>query len=132
MKHPQEKDELRARFTAFLTTMVKRAKLDYLDKLNALPETVSLSNLPDLEDPNAEIQTAISQTEFEFEAERLAQAFATLPLMRRRILQMLFVEGLNPSEIAAQLNCSVGHVYNQRSLALKKLRAILEGGEKFE
>ena len=46
---------------------------------------------------------------------------------------MLFVEEKMPYEIARELNCSVQHVYNQKSLALKKLRLALEkGGEYLE
>ena len=33
-------------------------------------------------------------------------AFSSLPLMRQRILIMLFVEELTPSEIARKMNCS--------------------------
>ena len=60
-----------------------------------------------------------------FEEEKLSEAFRTLPLMKRRILTMLFVEQLSPREIASHLNCSVQYVYNQRSLALKSLRRII-------
>ena len=129
MDHPQERDELRARFTAFLQIMVKRAKLDYLAKTKNRPKIVSLEELPDIVDPKSEITFSGEQKDFEFEEERLAQAFATLPLMRRTVLKLLFVDELSPQEIAAKLHCSVGHVYNQRSLALKRLRLLLNGGD---
>ena len=68
--------------------------------------------------------------DFDFEEERLANAFSQLPLMRQKILIMLFAEELAPKEIARRMNCSVNHVYNQRSLAIKRLRQLLEeGGE---
>ena len=129
MDHPQERDELRARFTAFLQIMVRRSRLNYLAKMKNRPETVSLEELPDIVDPTSEIRLSGDQKDFEFEEERLAQAFATLPLMRRTILKLLFVDELSPQEIAAKLHCSVGHVYNQRSLALKRLRLLLEGSD---
>ena len=130
MDHPQESDELRARFTAFLQIMVKRARLNYLARQKTRPETVSLDELPEMEDPSSEIKISGNSGDFEFEEERLAQAFATLPLMRRMILKLLFVDELTPQEIAGRMHCSVGHVYNQRSLALKRLRKLLEGGDK--
>ena len=68
------------------------------------------------------LSAGVSPDSFDFEEQRLAEAFRELPLMRRRILEMLFVEDLTPSEIAAKLHCSVQHVYNQRSLAIKRLR----------
>ena len=51
---------------------------------------------------------------FAFEEERLADAFANLPIKRQRILTMLFVEERKPEEIAKELNCSPQHVYDQR------------------
>ena len=42
---------------------------------------------------------------------------------------MLFVLEMEPEEIARELGCTVQNVYNQRSLALKRLRKALEGGE---
>jgi sigma-70, region 4 len=69
-----------------------------------------------------QLSAGVSPDSFDFEEQRLAEAFRELPLMRRRILEMLFVEELTPSEIAAKLHCSVQHVYNQRSLAIKRLR----------
>ena len=67
-----------------------------------------------------------SQEAFEFEEEKLANAFAHLSLMRREILTLLFVQEMKPSDIADMLHCSVQYVYNQKSLALKKLRQLLK------
>lgn len=67
-------------------------------------------------------QTVSVANGFDFMESRLADAFRELPLMRRRILEMLFVEERSPVEIAAKLHCTVQHVYNQRSLAIKRLR----------
>lgn len=133
MNHLDEKnadEKLRAEFTRFLEVMVQRAKLNYLAKYKTKVDYISLEEVPEQAQPSDEIHLPHSQTEFEFEEERLANAFSTLPLMRRKILQLLFVEELTPQEIAQRMNCSVGHVYNQRSLALKKLRILLEDGEK--
>ena len=63
-----------------------------------------------------------SRTDFEFEETRLAQAFAELPLMRREVLRLLFVEMRDPAEISEILHCSVNYVHLQKSRALKRLR----------
>ena len=127
-----EKDELRARFTVWLNTTVYRAKLKYLRKTERNREVVSIDDLPEhmLEWQETGFENSLSSgNDFDFEEEKLATAFAELPLMRKEILRLLFVEELEPGEIAEHLNCSVQHVYNQRSLAIKKLRGILaEGG----
>lgn len=130
MVQSYERDELRGRFTRFMEVMVKRARLNYLEKMRRQPITVPLDDVPEtlLADDTA-FPTDISGN-FDFEEERLANAFSQLPLMRQRILIMLFAEDLTPKEIARRMNCSVNHVYNQRSLAIKRLRQLLEeGGE---
>ncbi len=129
-----ERDELRARFTVWLDTVVYRAKLKYLRRQEKEPDVVSIDDVPEryLEwyEQGYTLQ-GVRQADFEFEEEKLAHAFSQLPLMRKEVLRLLFVEEKEPAEIAARLNCSVQHVYNQRSLALKKLRQLLEeGGDK--
>ena len=122
-------DELRARFTAFLEILIKRARINFLKKHQRPLCEVSLSSIPeDLLTANVPLPLK-QETDFEFEEERLAYAFAKLPLMKREILTMLFVHQMKPSEIAKKMNCSVGHVYNQRSQAICRLRSELSGND---
>lgn len=135
MNHQQENaDVLRARFTKWLDIVIYRAKLKYLRKNEAKLETVSFEELPEHSQPvyEGDLQQVASKTDFDFEEERLANAFAKLPIKRRQILTKLFVEEKKPEEIARELNCSAQHVYDQRYQALKKLRIELEkdGDEK--
>lgn len=137
MNHRQDsaRDELRARFTKWLDTLVYRAKLNYIYKDRKKVETVPIEEVeeeclscPGFED---ECIRGLSGTDgIWFEEEELEKAFKVLSPARQQILLMLFVEDKKPCEIARELNCSVQHVYNQRSLALKKLRQALgKGGE---
>lgn len=132
MSHQQkmEKDELRARFTKWLETTVYRARLKYLERQKQKIETVSLEELPENMLPVSDklFYDEVSQSAFDFEEERLARAFANLPMKRQQILTMLFVEERKPEEIAKILNCSPQHVYDQRYQALKKLRMALSKG----
>ena len=128
-----EKDELRARFTKWLETTVYRARIDYIRKNKKGCETISLEELSEnLLVANRERdmfgQVGTDKNAFDFEEERLAEAFRELPLVRQHILTMLFVEEMKSDEIAQLLHCTTQHVYNQRSLALKKLRAVLGKG----
>ena len=136
MNHQETQgDELRARFTRWLETTVYRARIDYIRKNAQKLKTVSIEEIPEeslmADDGEDDWIDAVSgKNAFEFEEEKLAKTFAKLPLMRQRILTMLFVEEKKPEEIASELHCSVQHVYNQRSLALKRLRGSLgEGGD---
>lgn len=123
-----ERDELRGRFTRFMEVCVQNARSNYCTKLSRQLPTISIEDVPErflMEERSLECE---DEKEFDFEEEKLAIAFQTLPLMRRRILTMLFVEQLPPQAIAARLNCSVQYVYNQRSLAIKTLRRIIANG----
>ena len=109
------KDELRGRFTRWIVITAQNAQKNYLRTEGKRPKTISID----------EIELPITDTvsgSFDFAEQQLADAFRELPLMRRRILELLFVDELSPAEIAQKLHCSVQHVYNQRSLAIKRLR----------
>lgn len=126
-------DVLRGRFTNWLDVLIYRAKLKYIRKLSQKVETVSLDELIDSGFQPADpipVEACVFEEKhaFEFEEERLARAFCNLPIKRQKILEMLFVDQMKPEEIAKELNCTVQHVYNRRSSALKTLRlALLEG-----
>ena len=77
-------------------------------------------------------EQALQSDSFDFEEQRLADALTSLPDQKRQILTMLYVLEMKPEEIAAKLNCTIQNVYNQRSLTLKRLRAVLGGGEGHE
>lgn len=134
MSHQQntERDELRARFTKWMEKTVYRAKLKYLERQKRWIETVPIEKVPEenLGVYDLPLYGEDAASAFDFEEERLAEAFAKLPIKRRQILEMLFVEERKPEEIAKLLNCSAQHVYDQRYQALKKLRAMLwKGGD---
>ena len=68
--------------------------------------------------------------DFNFEEERLATAYAELPLMRQQILKLLYVDELTVGEIAKRLNCSAQYVSDQKQKGLKHLRKKMsEGGD---
>lgn len=127
-------DVLRGRFTNWLDVLIYRAKLKYIRKLSQNVETISLDELIDSGfqpiDP-VPVDACISSKKhtFEFEEEKLAKAFCDLPIKRQKILEMLFVDQMKPEEIAKELNCTVQHVYNRRSSALKTLRLALQEGD---
>lgn len=140
MNHQEksERDELRARFTGWLEVTLYRAKLNYVKRLEREKSIVYVDVFPEelwvSENPERNwIQGITEPGAFQFEEERLEKAFHTLSEQRREILAMLFVEERTPKEIASQMDCSLQHVYKQRSQALKQLKQMLEkGGEENE
>lgn len=138
MDHRQEypeRDELRAKFTRWLETVIKRAKIDYLRKYENRPETISYEDIPekeliDLAQRELWPSSTRMQTPYDFEEERLTKAFMELPLKRRQVMELLFLADLSETETAKRLNCSLQYVRNQRYIALKKLRSrLMEGGD---
>ena len=133
-KFADERDELRAEFTVWLDTLIRRAKLDYLRK-NTIPiDVVSLEDLHEDNYPVVEDEwmnhILLQEDDFNFEQERLANAYAQLPLLRKQILKLLFVRDLKVKEIAKMLNCSPNFVSDQKRRALEALRRKLdEGGD---
>lgn len=90
--------------------------------------TVLLEDLPEGQFTQA-ADVKDRKASFDFEEERLAKAFSNLPPMKKQVLTMLFVLEKQPDEIAKELGCTVQNIYNQRSLALARLRTALKGGE---
>ena len=130
-----DRDELRAEFTVWLDTLIRRAKLDYLRKTAVPVEVVSIEELHDENMPISEDEwmrhLLLQEDDFVFEEERLAKAYAELPLLRKRILKLLYVDGLEIKEIARMLNCSAQYVSNQKHKGIKHLRKrMTEGGDK--
>ena len=123
------------RFTAYMELIVTHAGIDYVRcqafrKLEiALGLTVTNDNVDFDEIPINSHEFDFD--EFDFEEKRLADAFFQLSHLRKRIITLLYVEGLSPQETAERLNCSVDYVYKQKHRALKKLRdQLMNGGEK--
>ena len=123
----QETDKLRARFTVWLKTVLQRERINYLLSERRNPHTISLEAIgegslvtePEFSDPD----------DFVFENEKLQVAFMRLSSSQKNVLVMLFVEGLEPEEAAQKVGCTVQHIYNVRSKALKALRGDLAGGD---
>ena len=131
-----ERDILRARFTLWLDTTLARAsakcRAQMNDKFSENMEIVSMDAFPadyfpDPHNPYSNVE--IGTPDFDFAEERLANAFSELPLMRREVLRLLFVEMKTPREIAAIMHCSEEYVRLQKNRAISKLRKMLEEGD---
>ena len=120
-------DALRGRFTAWMKVVVKRAKIDYIRKLNRQPKSVSIDTIAEDEictylELNTDKEISDS---FEFDDENVVAAFFALSLPRQKILTLMFVQGKTAEEVAELLGCSVKSVFNEKSIALNKLREYL-------
>ena len=125
-----ESNVLRARFTIWLEKLIKNARINYFEEYKKEIITISIDDLLEDEIPVGceDIPLPLEKGEFEFEEERLAKAFYEFPLMKQKILKMLFVDDVKPEFVAQKLNCSPQYVYNQRFRALNMLRSKLDKG----
>ncbi len=127
----KNKDDLRYRFTAWMKVVVKRAKIDYIRRLKRHSYEIPIEDeqLTDKLIYEPLKGCAFSNNEFEFDDERLATVFRKLSKQRQQILKLLFVRNMTPEDIATELQCSLQHVYNLRSLAIKELKNKFDNGE---
>ena len=122
-------DRLRGQFTTWLEKLIVRAKLDYIRSNRRYLDVISIEDLSDEAMAVCDDPIRVETHRFEFEDERMENAFCQLTPLRRQILTMLFVEEMTSEEVAAELGCSVDAVYNNCSRALKKLREAIMKGE---
>lgn len=134
-----ERELLRARFTLWLDKTLARASAKCRSKMELdMPDEESILSIEafpndffaDPRDPYAEIEIGVR--DFDFAEERIVRALAELPLMRREVLRLLFVELKKPKEVAQILCCSEDFVSLQKTRAIKKLRQLLDDGGKNE
>ena len=82
MRHTEEyknHDELKGRFTVWLEKVVRNAKINYIKRLKRQPPTLYLEEIPESALPAQNLAAdAYTKSEFEFEEERLAEAFSKL------------------------------------------------------
>ena len=116
------------RFTAWIKIVVKHTKIDYIRRLKRRLREVPLYEpmVADAVSYCSDEWIRKSDCAFEFENELLNEAIINLPPKRREVLEMSFILELTPEEIATNLGCTVQHVYNQKSLALKDLSNALK------
>lgn len=124
------KDSLRGKFTAWMKVVVKRAKIDYIRRLKRHSNEISID---DEQLTDKLIYEPIKDTEdvdngFVFNNERLLALFMKMSPKRRQVLEMLFVHNMTPEEISVEMQCTLQHVYNLRSLAIKELKNKLDNG----
>ncbi len=126
----QEQDELRARFTGWLDRVLQREAGRYRKAQKVNERVQSLENVPEESLATGE-SVEYSAPDFDFEEERLAEAFAKLSPKRQQVLTMLFVEDRKPGEIAKCLGSTPESIYLLRYRSIKELREkLLEGGDK--
>jgi RNA polymerase sigma factor (sigma-70 family) len=109
------------RIKAFLFITVKNKCLKYIDAQKRHRKSEhEIGTLQDHKDDYVLAQMV--RSEFLMEIYREIES---LPPVRKKVFKMLYIDGLNPQEIARELDISPAAVYNNKLKALKQLRNVL-------
>lgn len=124
-------EEIKIRFTAWLRTLVKRARIDYLRTNSHRRIEIPLSELMNNRNMSYEmkmipIKQNLEKGEYEFEREAISRAFTFLTITQRKVLLLMYIEGMSQKEIAEKLGVSVQRVSKVKQEALFELKELLE------
>jgi len=129
-RYAQTYDGSKGSIKTWLFALVRNRSIDVLRARQRRPICVAedAANLPapdhlsiDVDDREAE------EPEAEEQAEGLSaiEAIAALPSRQRQVLEMVFLEGLSQTDVAARLSAPVGTIKSRMRLALNRLRLML-------
>lgn len=119
-----EDDIYRAKVIRYLAKAAEHGYLNYLRKLRASSRIIYLESMPEIFQRTGWEEDPLTQV---VHREELAEAYAKLPETYQEVLALLVVYGLTPQETASCLGCTVEHVYQRKSRALKRLREMIGG-----
>jgi len=123
-------DDLRNMFTAYITKVIRHAKIDYIRRKAVQLKRQAVVFLADVPEPSYDPTPLRASTDsFDFAESHLAQTFSMLPLMQKQVLTLLFVEQMSAEEIAEHLHCTRDYVYTVKRRALNRIRARIQGGD---
>lgn len=111
-------------FDAWAHIIVQNACRKFIHKnlkKSIVPEDKKVELDEDLPDPSL-LELALLQKEF---GEQLEQALAQLTEARRTVIQAIYLDSLEPVEIARRMGKSVGAIYGLQFHGLEDLRKIL-------
>ena len=119
-----DRDDLRARFTAWISVVVWRARRDYFRTQKHRFREIPIEEIEDIpDDTGFEI---LEKDEFLFADEHLARAFLALPVCQQQVLTLRIAKGLSPTEIAGIMGCDSARISRQLYNGLAALRREME------
>jgi RNA polymerase sigma-70 factor (ECF subfamily) len=121
-RHAESYDPARGALAGFLATMTRTRAID---RLRSRTRKVRLLRDFQQGDPPAPPATALERLSLAQCSERVRTALARLPDDQRRVLEMAYYRGLSQSEIAADLDTSLGTVKSWARRGLIALRDAL-------
>jgi len=129
-RYAQTYDGSKGSIKTWLFALVRNRSIDVLRARQRRPICVAeeAANLPAPDHLSIDIdEREAEEREAEEQAEGLSaiEAIAALPSRQRQVVEMVFLEGLSHSDVAARLSAPVGTVKSRMRLALNRLRLTL-------
>lgn len=112
----------------YLMATVKTVLAEHWRQAYAVPPLTEL--LDGQGSPAAAAATTDDQADRRRGEERARRLLSLLPDLLRRVLELRFLHGYSPSEVAAELGLSPGHVRVLQYRALRQAAALEEGEER--
>ena len=117
-------DDLRARFTSWISVIVWRARQDYFRAQKRHFREIPIDEIDEIPDDSG--FEVLEKDEFIFADERLALAFRSLSLCQQQVLTLRIAKGLSPVEIADLMGCDSARISRQLYKGPSNLRSRME------
>jgi len=128
-RKPERYQEARGTVRAWLMTLVHNRSVDALRRELAQrrrsDEAAAFASVPD--DPASDVVGALDLPK---ERARVRRALDGLPDDQRRVLELMYFDGMSQTDIAAHLSIPLGTVKSRSVLAMRKLRPQLREVER--
>jgi RNA polymerase sigma-70 factor (ECF subfamily) len=120
-------DRGRGSVRAWLMQMVHNRAVDLVRREESQRRRAERPALIVLDDP---VDRVIDDLGSEEEGARVREALAELPAEQRRVIELMYFEGLSQSRIAERLSIPLGTVKSRTVLGMRRLHARLAGMER--
>ena len=122
----QKYDSQKGRVDSWLFLMTRSRSLDRLRKSLRQSKIIAASTQVVQEQSFVFANTPEEKLLIRERRELVISALAQLPETQRQVIELAYYQGLTQSEIATQMQISLGTVKTRVRLALKKLRSLLD------
>jgi len=126
-RNPAAYDEGRGSVRSWLMGMVHHRAVDAVRREEAQrrrAEDVAGSSAEEVEDPAEQV---IEEVDLPQERRAVRAALGELPEEQRRVIELMYFDGLSQSKIAERLSLPLGTVKSRTLLGMRRLRGALEG-----
>jgi RNA polymerase sigma factor (sigma-70 family) len=129
-KNPDGYDQQRGSVRSWLMGMVHHRAVDLVRREESYRRR-AVSQIPDARETDPDVAERVAEdVDLPGERQAVRKALEALPDEQRRVLELMYFDGLSQSKIAEQLDLPLGTVKSRTLLGMRRLRAALGGMER--